>query len=233
MLALSVQAIALLEANAASYGITVPAGKQYLAAFHFQSQTISQVFPAYSVPYGTQVFVWNNSSQSYTQQTYDDLEEAWHPNPNFVLYPGDVFFIRNNSDSSFYVTIYGDEPTSSINFSLNSGASNGIGLINIPAAYNGIECTCPIKSGYTYTHGYPYTTSTGDYMAKWDPNGNGTYGDWYTISRVSVNLPHQTFSWGGGYCAEGTFEPGEGAFFFTSDTRTWTQPATPEACGVE
>lgn len=57
MLALCMQAIVSHEPNAASYGITVPAGKQYLAAFHFQSQTISQVFPAYSVPYGTQVFV--------------------------------------------------------------------------------------------------------------------------------------------------------------------------------
>jgi hypothetical protein len=108
--------------NAVGYvNVTVPVGFSMIANQLKSSNTkISALLPA--PPAGTQIFKYV-SGTGYVGYTFDDIDNAWLPDGNATLNPGEGAFIKNNSAAAFKVTFVGDVPTGTLTTPLPSGYS--------------------------------------------------------------------------------------------------------------
>jgi len=211
--------------NGDSYQITVPArgadpattGK-FFAAWHFQTKTVTQAFPPASYPAGMQLSVWNDSSQSYTTLTLDDID-GWLTNPDFNLDPGVSFFIWNPSYSDLTVTFTGTPLTGAVSKSLTANYYFSGAAKKIPGST--FECVCT-----TSMTGMSYPGTDGDQLWYWNPDTQA----WVLNTRQTVTGAGTSWS---GYCnggivglgAQGITSstlPGWGSFLKPVNSKTWT-----------
>lgn len=156
-----------------SYTITVPAsGDRVLAAWQFQSRTVSDAFP--NPPNGLR-FEFHAGGTTYTTITYSG--GAWS-SPSYTLTPGLGFFVSNPSaGSSSALTFYGDQVNSQ-NLYLGALVHNHVGFVH-PAAGT-ISSLC-----YSAQEGdivYKFDVSTQSYS----PIYSYDFGSWGTEPSLAI-----------------------------------------------
>jgi len=87
--------------------VTVPTGFSMIAnQLDTTDKKISTLLPWGSVPPGTTVWKWNGTT--LVSRYMDDLDQAWAPDGNLTVGPGDGLFINNTSGSTFTITFVGE-----------------------------------------------------------------------------------------------------------------------------
>lgn len=241
-------ALAALQTHADSYHILVPAGGQHLAGYHFQTQTIEQIFPAGTLFDGTLILPWNNVAQRY-EGPYEWIEGfGWDPDGGHALAPGTIFWIYNpDPNFDLHLVIEGSPPTSPITFRLEAGKANGYAFVTPPREFDWpswgavldqheldggvwgafptglLECVC------SYDTGRDFPGADGDTFYLWLTDNQTYVGEWQSWTRNTP--PGWIYPTWGGTCNPGLIPLGFGAFFYVGQSKDWVQPVVPSVCG--
>lgn len=78
---------------------------------------ISALIP--TAPAGTAIYKFNATTGGYNSSTFDDLDNAWSPDPNITLTPGEGAFI--NGTAQFTNTFVGEVSTGPLTNSMSAG----------------------------------------------------------------------------------------------------------------
>lgn len=107
--------------NAVGYvNVAMPKGFSMIAnPLKAADNTIAKLIP--TAPAGTTIYKFNAATGSYATATFDDLDNAWVPNPNLTLVPGEGAFI--NAAAAFNNTFVGEVAQGSLTNSMPAGFS--------------------------------------------------------------------------------------------------------------
>jgi hypothetical protein len=111
----------VFSVNAVGYiNVDVPPGFSLIAnQLNAGTNSIAALLPA--VPGGTTIYKFNGTG--YDIASFDDLDNAWSPNGNITLNPGEGAFIRNPTQAPIRVTFVGEVPTGALQNPLPQGFS--------------------------------------------------------------------------------------------------------------
>jgi hypothetical protein len=163
------------------------------------SNTVTQVLP--SVPLGTRLFRYANSSFSIVNYDLDDNNVAGWDNPNIVLAPGEGFFLQNPRSTNVTVTFVGEVPSGTLVNPLPAGFSLKASVV----PQSGILDMSPT--------GLQFPATDGDRIYRWT-------GTTYQIANYTRD-DNNVLGWDNPPVA--TPEVGEGFFIFTPGAKTWTR----------
>jgi hypothetical protein len=153
---------AVYSQNVVGYvNVTIPANSFALIANPLDSgnNTLGSLIPV--APDGTQFFKYG--AGGYVTYTYDDLDEAWLPNGDVTLNPGEGGFIRNGTGTPLTVTFVGEVLQGVLSVDLPAGFAVRSSMV--PQAGNVNEMGVPAQDGdqiFKYVPGTGYTTYTFD-----------------------------------------------------------------------
>jgi len=107
--------------NAVGYvTVTMPKGFSMVAnPLKAADSTIKAIIP--TAPAGTTLYKFNPSTGAYTTATFDDLDNAWVPNPNVTLVPGEGVFV--SATAQFSNTFVGEVAQGPLKTSMPAGFS--------------------------------------------------------------------------------------------------------------
>jgi hypothetical protein len=105
--------------NAVGYvNVVIPRGFSMIAnPLKAADSKISALIP--TAPSGTTIYKFNATTGGYASSTFDDLDNAWLPDPNITLTPGEGAFI--NGAAAFTNTFVGEVLTGSLTNSMSAG----------------------------------------------------------------------------------------------------------------
>jgi len=217
-----------------SYTVTVPGGcvggcKEFVA-YSFAATNLETALGV--VPAGTMVYKYNVTLQQWDANTWDDIENTW-ASPNWMLYPGEGFFINNNTGTNRDFVIYGRALTnSSHDMSLSGNVWNAVGSAYPLDLWGGnfIECIWQGNCHYT-VNSLNYVADVGDNLFMWDSASQS----WY--SEVRTNAANGDTLWiGEGACVSPTIAfswqrpKGRGFFLKPVNSKTWTHLQNGSSC---
>jgi hypothetical protein len=147
----------VFSVNAVGYiNVDVPPGFSMIAnQLNAGTNTIAALLP--SVPAGTTIYKFNGTG--YDIASFDDLDNAWLPNGNITLNPGEGAFIRNPTQTTNRVTFVGEVPTGALvnpvpaGFSIRSSQVPQAGKVTTDLGF-------PAAAGDTI---YQFNSATGAY----------------------------------------------------------------------
>jgi hypothetical protein len=105
--------------NAVGYvNVVIPRGFSMIAnPLKAADNKISALIP--TAPAGTTIYKFNTTTGGYNSSSFDDLDNAWLPDPNITLSPGDGAFI--NGVTQFTNTFVGEVMTGSLTNAMTAG----------------------------------------------------------------------------------------------------------------
>jgi hypothetical protein len=105
--------------NAVGYvNVVIPRGFSMIAnPLKAADSKISALIP--TAPAGTTIYKFNPATGSYSSSQFDDLDNAWLPDPNITLTPGEGAFI--NGASQFTNTFVGEVSTGNLTNAMSAG----------------------------------------------------------------------------------------------------------------
>jgi hypothetical protein len=111
----------VFSVNAVGYvNLAVPPGFSLIAnQLNAPTNTLAALLP--TVAAGTTIYKFNGTT--YDISTFDDLDNAWAPNGNTTLNPGEGAFIRNPTAAAITLTFVGEVPTGALSNPLPAGFS--------------------------------------------------------------------------------------------------------------
>jgi hypothetical protein len=148
----------VFSVNAVGYiNLDVPPGFSLIAnQLNAGTNTLAALLP--TVPGGTTVYKFNGTG--YDIASFDDLDNAWSPNGNITLNPGEGAFIRNPTAAAVRVTFVGEVPTGALSNPLPQGFS--IRSSQVPQAGKlSTDLGFPGAGGDTV---YQFNNATGGYV---------------------------------------------------------------------
>jgi hypothetical protein len=146
--------------------LTIPPGLSMIAnQLHRGDHSLKRLLPV--APDGTQFYKYTTGA-GWTSYTYDDLDQAWLPDGDVTLNPGEGGFLRNNTSSNLVVTVVG-RVYPPVNFEIPSGFS--VHSLSLPVSdlSSLLPCLSPNTQLFRYTPGTGYTTYHNDAVGGWSP----------------------------------------------------------------
>jgi hypothetical protein len=105
--------------NAVGYvNVVIPRGFSMIAnPLKAADSKISALIP--TAPAGTTIYKFNAATGAYTSSSFDDLDNAWLPDPTITLTPGEGAFI--NGSAQFTNTFVGEVSTGALTNAMSAG----------------------------------------------------------------------------------------------------------------
>lgn len=217
--------VASLNAATASYSTgIVPPGDFDLLSWPFQAEDLNHIFNTNDQTIQIQLYSNGTYYTSYSLGT--------GYTPDFVLSPGQSFFLLNWGTTNRAYTLSGTILTNN-NYALQltNGDWNAVGPAYVVSSNVYLSCVYDLTNSSwspLYTHAsWNYQSSTNDLVYQWSVQ-NQTW-----VQNIVSSDPHDVFTpyyTNSPYGTSPTVCPGKGFFMKPISNKTWTQYRSPQCC---